>query len=47
MQRILIDREGNKFFVSDANRDYHCQFGIFKANDFKKKSGVIKTNTGK
>lgn len=47
MKRILIDREGKKFFVSDSTRDYHCQFGILKANDMKKKSGIIKTNTGK
>lgn len=45
--RILIDKTSKKFFVPDITKDYHCQFGYFKKADLKKKSGTIKSNTGK
>jgi len=46
IKRILI-KEDKKFFVKDITKDYHTQYGFIKAKDLKKKSGKVKTNTGK
>lgn len=46
-EKILINSEGKKFFVSDASKDYHTKFGFFKAADLKKNGAVIKTSMGK
>lgn len=45
MKKILITKEGKKFYVKDTSKDYHCQFGYVKAEDLKKRKVV--TNTGK
>ena len=43
-----MTKEGKEFYIKDTSTDYHCQFGLVKAKDLKKKDGsVIKTNTGK
>jgi len=48
IQKILISREGKTFYIRDISKDFHCQFGLVKAKDLKKKDGsVIKTNTKK
>ena len=48
IQKILIAKEGKEFYIKDTSKDFHCQFGLVKAKDLKKKDGsVIKTNTGK
>jgi len=45
IKKVIITREGNKFYIEDISRDYHCQFGVVKKQDFKKSK--VKTNTGK
>jgi len=46
--KILTTKEGKSFFIKDTSKDFHCQFGLIKAKDLKKKDGsVIKTNTKK
>jgi len=48
IKKILITKEGKTFYIKDLNQDFHCQFGLVKAADLKKKDGsIIKTNTGK
>ncbi len=48
IQKILITKEGKTFYLKDASKDFHCQFGLIKTKDLKKKDGsVIKTNTKK
>ncbi|NQV09281.1 tRNA (adenine-N1)-methyltransferase [Candidatus Woesearchaeota archaeon] len=46
IKRVLIGQE-KEFFVKDLSKDFHTQFGFVKAKDLKKKSGKVKTNTGK
>ena len=48
IQKIIISKEGKTFYLKDISKDFHCQFGLVKAKDLKKKDGsIIKTNTGK
>jgi len=47
IKKILITKDRKKFYVRDINKDVHTQFGLIKARDLKKKSGKIKSNTGK
>ena len=35
IQRILLDKEGNKFFITDITRDFHSKFGVFDKKDLK------------
>jgi len=44
--KVLVDREGNKFLIKDASKDYHTKFGFFGKEDMKK-AGKIKSSTGK
>lgn len=44
IQKILIRKDGKQFYVKDLNRDFHTQFGVFKAKELKKKKGIVKTN---
>ena len=47
MAKVLLTKQGNKFFVKDENKDYHTDKGIIKAVDLKKKPGtIIKTSKG-
>jgi len=46
-KRILMTETGRSFFVADTTNDYHSQYGFVKAENFKNKSGVVETNTGK
>ena len=46
LKRILLDKEGNKFYISDINSDVHTKFGYIKKKDLKKTKGTVKTNTG-
>jgi tRNA (adenine57-N1/adenine58-N1)-methyltransferase len=46
VKKVLITKEGRKFFVKDLNNDYHTEFGAVSKKDLKKK-GFIKTNKGK
>lgn len=49
VEKILITKQGKKFYVKDSSKDLHTQFGFVKAAELKKaKPGsVLKTNTGK
>ena len=48
IKKILITKEGKTFHIKDTSKDFHCQFGLIKSKDLKKKDGsIIKTNTGK
>ena len=47
-KKLLISQEGKQFYLKDTSKDFHCQFGLVKAKDLKKKDGsIIKTNTKK
>lgn len=45
IKKILMTKEGRKFYVRDTSKDFHTQYGFVKAKDLKKKSGIVKTNT--
>lgn len=45
IKRILITDDGRRFYIKDLTQDYHCQFGVVKKEDLKKKT--VTTNTGK
>lgn len=48
MPKILITKEGRKFYVKYLDKDYHTQYGFITAKDLKKKDGTkILTNTKK
>ncbi len=47
-KKILLTKEGKRFYVRDITKDFHTQYGVIKAKDLKKKDGsIVKTNTGK
>ena len=46
IQKILINKQGKKFYVKDDSYDFHTQFGLITKKALKKKSGIVKTNTG-
>lgn len=46
IQKILINKQGRKFYIRDLSNDFHTQFGLITKKDLKKKSGLVKTNTG-
>ncbi|MBI4439753.1 tRNA (adenine-N1)-methyltransferase [Candidatus Woesearchaeota archaeon] len=43
--KILLKKDGEKFFVRDDSRDYHTKYGFIKSADMKK-GGIASTNTG-
>ena len=45
--RALICENGRFYLVKDTSKDYHTAYGYLKKSDLQKKSGVIKSNTGK
>lgn len=48
IKKILITKGGKEFYIKDISKDYHCQFGLVKAKELKKKDGsIVKTNMGK
>ena len=47
IKKLLITKSGLKVYVKNVNKDLHTKFGLIKARDLKKKSGKIKSNTGK
>jgi tRNA (adenine57-N1/adenine58-N1)-methyltransferase len=48
IKKILISKEGKTFYLKDISTDFHCQFGLVKVKDLKKKDGsIVKTNTKK
>ncbi len=49
IKKVLITKQGRKFYVQDAEHDLHTQYGFIKKEDIKKaKNGsVLLTNTNK
>jgi len=48
IEKILIAKNGKKFYVKDSSKDLHTEFGYIRSADLKSKDGtVLKTNTGK
>ncbi len=49
IKKILITKEGKKFFAKDLGEDLHTQYGFVKKDDLKKaKDGdLLKSNTNK
>jgi len=48
IKKVLMEKQGKKFYVRDLTKDFHNQFGFIKKIDLKKKDGsVLKTNTKK
>lgn len=47
IKKVLMDKEGNKFYIQDIDKDFHTKFGFIKSGDLKKKSGKIRSNMGK
>ncbi|MGM5484722.1 MAG: tRNA (adenine-N1)-methyltransferase [Nanobdellota archaeon] len=45
IKKILMTKEGRKFFIKDTNKDFHTQYGYISKDDFRKRRP--KTNTGK
>ena len=48
IKKILMTKQGKKFYVRDLQKDFHNQYGFVKKEDLKKKDGsVLETNTKK
>src|SRR3989344_3147405 len=47
IKKILLAKNGRKFYVRDASKDYHTQFGFIGKKDLAKKEGsAVSSNTG-
>jgi len=47
-RKILISKDGSSFYVKDASKDFHTEFGYVKAEDLARKDGSkVITNTGR
>ncbi|MCK4589917.1 MAG: methyltransferase domain-containing protein [Nanoarchaeota archaeon] len=44
IQKILLTKTGQEFFVKNLDQDYHTKFGFIKKSDLKKSNTIIKTN---
>ncbi|MBR9690332.1 methyltransferase domain-containing protein [Candidatus Woesearchaeota archaeon] len=48
MEKILITKDGKKFYAKDSTKDVHTQYGFVKSESLTSKDGsILKTNTGK
>ena len=47
IKKVLINKEGESFYIKDLTKDLHTKFGFIKAKDLKKNKGIVKTNKGK
>ena len=49
IKKILITRQGKKFYAKDLNEDLHTQYGFIKKDDLKKArdGDLLKSNTDK
>ena len=49
IKKVLITRQGRKFFAKDLSQDLHTQYGFVKKEDLKdaKDGSTLKSNTGK
>jgi tRNA (adenine57-N1/adenine58-N1)-methyltransferase len=46
IKKILLGKNGKKYYVSDIEKDMHTEYGYFKSADLKSSSGEIASNTG-
>jgi len=46
IQKILITKIGQEFFIKNLDQDYHTKFGFIKKSDLKKSNTIVKTNKG-
>ena len=48
IKKVLMTKQGKKFFAKDLSQDLHTQYGMVKSHDLKAKDGsVLKSNTGR
>jgi len=47
IKKILLNKEGEAFYIRDLNKDFHTRFGFIKSKDLKKTKGIVKTNKNK
>ncbi|MBI2558601.1 tRNA (adenine-N1)-methyltransferase [Candidatus Woesearchaeota archaeon] len=48
IRKVLITRQGKKFYAKNLNEDLHTQYGFIKKDDLKAKDGsLLKSNTGR
>jgi tRNA (adenine57-N1/adenine58-N1)-methyltransferase catalytic subunit len=48
MARVLLNDQGEFYYIKDTSQNYHCEHGFVSADDLKKASGsIVQTNTGK
>ena len=49
IKRIIITKQGRKFYIKDIEQDFHTQYGYIKKEDLKKskQDNLLKSNTGK
>lgn len=49
IKRVLITRQGRKFYAKDLEQDFHTQYGFVKKDDLKnaKNGSALLTNTNK
>jgi len=46
IQKILLSKTGQEFFIKNLDQDYHTKFGFIKKSDLKKNNQMVKTNIG-
>lgn len=49
IKKVLITRQGRKFYAKDINQDLHTQYGFIKKEELKKakEGSLLKSNTNK
>ncbi|MBI3027553.1 methyltransferase domain-containing protein [Candidatus Woesearchaeota archaeon] len=49
LKKIVITRQGRKFYVKNADEDFHTQYGFIKKDDLKNagEGDLLKSNTNK
>ena len=48
IKKVLMTKQGKKFFAKDLSQDLHTQYGMVKSHDLKAKDGsVVKSNTSR
>ena len=49
IKKVLITKQGKKFYAKDFNQDLHTQYGFIKKDELNKarEGGILKSNTNK
>lgn len=47
IHKVIFTKDGKKFSIRDATKDYHCQYGFYSAADLSKNGQKIVSNKGK